>query len=467
MMPAIGLSEALQRARGEALSPPPVLSLSQWAADYARLPAGSNAMPGKFTALPYQVEWMDVVTDPSVRQISIMKSAKIGFTRVLCHALGYFIHQDPAAVLVTLPRVENSEDFSRSEILPMLVDTPVLAEITGDIKSRDANQRILKRSFRNGASVTLVGSNSPAGFRRISARIILLDEIDGFPQEAGSEGDQVTLATKRGETYWNRKVLCGSTPLLKYQSRIEALFNAGDRRRYHVPCPSCGAYQTLEWSALRWDKTPDGKHLPETAHFVCQKNGCVIVEADKRKMIAAGKWIAEKPFAGHASFHLWAAYSLFANASWQNIAAEFLVACRDPILLRTFTNITRGESWEERGSSRPWEELAARARQSTYKRGEVPKGALLLVSRNRLPDRSRRMAISWSWPRASKIRRRLWNDRFPDLRGRLSAKSRSIARSALAQLCRPATTDHVGCDRCQISKRIRCLSFAGVMDRAS
>jgi phage terminase large subunit GpA-like protein len=378
MTPALGLSEALQRARRETLSPPPLLSLSQWAASYARLPAGANAMPGRFVAFGYQTGWLDAITDPAVRMVTVMKSARVGYTRVLDHAVGYFIHQDPSPVLMVLPRVEDCEDFSRSEILPMLTDTPVLAEITGDIKSRDANQRILKRTFRNGASVAFVGANSPAGFRRISARVVLFDECDGYPLEAGFEGDQISLGIKRAETFWNRKIVLGSTPLLKYQSRIERAFLESDMRRYHVPCPHCGHYQTLKWENLRWDKTPDGKHLPETAHFVCERNGCVITEEKKPAMIAGGRWIAERAFNGHAGFAIWAAYSLFPNASWQNIVSEFLVAHKDPILLRTFVNITRGETWEERGSGRPWEELAARARSSDYKRGEVPKGALLL-----------------------------------------------------------------------------------------
>jgi terminase, large subunit len=377
-MAPLSLADELRCARREALSPPPLLSLSAWAAAYARLPAGTNAMPGRFEAFGYQREWLDVMTDSTVRQCTIMKSARVGATRCLDHVIGYYIHQDPSPVLVVLPRVEDCEDFSRSEILPMLQDTPVLAEITGDIKSRDANQRILKRTFKNGASVSFVGANSPAGFRRISARIILLDEVDGFPMEAGEEGDQVALASKRGETFWNRRVALTSTPTLKYQSRIEKAFLESDQRRYHVRCPQCGHFQMLKWENLRWDKTPAGKHLPATAHFVCERSGCIINEADKSAMIEAGHWVAERPFTGHAGFQIWAAYSLFPNASWQNIVSEFLAAHKDPILLRTFHNITRGEPWEERGTGRPWEELAARARQSDYSRGTVPKGACLL-----------------------------------------------------------------------------------------
>jgi phage terminase large subunit GpA-like protein len=373
------LAEALLRARREALAPPSLLSLSEWAAQHARLPAGANAMPGRFIAFEYQRGWLNAITDPAVRMVTVMKSARVGYTRVLDHAVGYFIHQDPSPILFVMPRIEDAEDFSRSEILPMLTDTPALAELTGDIKTRDASQRILKRMFRNGASIAFVGANSPAGFRRISARIVLFDETDGFPLEVGFEGDQIALGIKRSETFWNRKIVVGSTPTLKYQSRVEKSFADSDQRHFHVPCPGCKHFQTLRFENLRWNKAPDGTHLPETAHFVCERNGCIIEEHHKPAMIAAGKWVARRPFNGHAGFHLWTAYSLFPNASWQNIATEFLAARKDPILLRTFVNTTRGETYEERGTGRPWEEL---------------------------------------WSRVSQVRRRLWDDWPADRRGR-------------------------------------------------
>jgi terminase, large subunit len=372
-----GLAEALRHARGEALAPPPLLSLSQWAAEYARLPAGQNAMPGRFEAFGYEKEWLDCISDPRARQVTIQKSARVGASRCLDHAVAYFIHQDPAPIMFVLPRIEDAEDFSRSEILPMLLDTPCLFEIVGDIKSRDSNQRVSKRTFRNGSSITFVGANSPAGFRRISARIILFDEIDGYPLEAGTEGDQIALGVKRGETYWNKKVVLASTPLLKHQSRIERAYLESDMRRYFVPCPGCGHEQTLRFENLKWNKTDSGEHLPATAYYQCEKNGCVITEDRKPEMIERGRWVAERPFNGHAGFAVSALYSLFPGARWADVAREFLIAYKDPILRRTFTNIWLGESWEERGGME-WQKLGARARSSSYRRGVVPRGAYLL-----------------------------------------------------------------------------------------
>jgi phage terminase large subunit GpA-like protein len=339
--------DGIKRRIRSLLIPPETLSLAQWAEAYAYLSAETSSAPGKFHAFGYQNGILDAITDETVETVTVMKAARTGYTKCLDNVCGYFIHHDPAPVLVVMPRESDCEDYSRTEIVPMLRDTPVLAAIAGEIRSKDPQQRILKRVFPNSASISFVGANSPAGFRRITARIILFDEIDGYPVSgAGSEGDQLSLGKKRSESFWDRKVVMGSTPTLKGFSRIESSFKESDQRFYFVACPHCGAKQTLRFANLRWDKAPDGAHLPGTAHFVCEASGCIIEETSKPGMIAGGEWVASKPFHGHAGFHIWAAYSLFPNACWRNLVEEFLRVRKDPILLQTYVNTVLGETWE-------------------------------------------------------------------------------------------------------------------------
>ncbi|RJF82422.1 phage terminase large subunit family protein [Azospirillum cavernae] len=352
--------------------------MSEWAERHAVLSKETSAQTGRFRAFGYQTGMQDAVTDPSVTRITVMKSARVGYTKTLDHVVGYYLHQDPAPILVVQPRVEDAEDYSKSEIAPMLRDTPVLAEIAGDPKAKDSGNTILKKVFLNGSSLTLVGANSPGGFRRITARIVLFDEVDGYPTGgAGMEGDQIALGAKRSETFWNRKIVLGSTPTVKGLSRIERSWNESDQRRYFVPCPHCGTFQPLEWGGkdtphgLKWDKDAEGNGLSETAYYVCVA-GCVIAETDKPDMIAAGEWRATKPFSGHAGFHIWAGYSLFPNASWPNLVAEWLRVKDDPLSRQTFINLVLGEPYEDRGE-RALNEARLAARCEVYS-AEVPDG---------------------------------------------------------------------------------------------
>ena len=408
------LLAAMSAARKANLTPPPKLTLSQWAERYAVLSRETSAQTGRFKAFGYQTGMLDAVTDPTVNEITVMKSARVGYTKMLDHVVGYYLHQDPSPILLVQPRYEDAEDYSKTEIAPMLRDTPVLAAIAGDPKAKDSNQTILKKTLSNGSSLALVGANSPAGFRRITARVILFDEIDGYPSGgAGSEGDQIALGKKRGETFWNRKVVMGSTPTIKGVSRIEKSWAESDQRRFHVPCPHCGEKQPLEWGGpetphgIKWKKDEDGNGLPDTVYYVCRENGCVIDEADKPGMIGAGEWVASKPFNGHAGFHIWAGYSLFVNAAWPKLVAEWLRVKGDPLARQTFINLVLGEPYEDRGE-KAFSEHKLVARTEVWG-AEVPDGvAVITVGGDTQDDRIELEVVGWgrneeSWSIAHEV----------------------------------------------------------------
>jgi phage terminase large subunit GpA-like protein len=358
------------------MKPPRKLSLSEWADQYAVLSAESSAEAGRWHTIPYQREIMDSFTDPSIEQVWVMKSARVGFTKILNHVCGYHIHQDPCSIMVVQPTVEDAEGYSKEEIAPMIRDTPVLQGVVSEAKAKDGGNTILAKSYPGG-TISFVGSNSPRGFRRVSKRVVLFDEIDGYSQGgAGDEGDQIKLGIRRSEYFWNRKVGGGSTPLIKDASRIESLFLSGDQRRYFVPCPHCGEKQYLKWANLKW---PEGK--PDEAFFVCERNGCIMEHSHKREMIEKGEFIATAiPVDPRIrSYHIWAAYSYSPNATWAQLAKEFLEAKKDAKLLQTFVNTVLGETWEEEYSAKLGSEQLS-SRSELYPEGKAPKDVLLICA---------------------------------------------------------------------------------------
>lgn len=360
----------LRQARRQALRPPPKLTLSEWANTYAQLSKETSAETGQFTAFPYQNGIMDAVTDPAVETITVMKGARVGYTKILDNIVGYYLDQDPSPIMVVQPRVEDAEDYSKTEIMPMLRDTPRLQPLLADMKVKDGSNTILKKSFSNSSSITFVGANSPGGFRRITIRIALFDEVDGYPVAgAGNEGDQVKLGSMRTATFWNRKIVIGSTPTEKDISRVERSFLLGDQRHFHVPCPHCGEYQTLEWGdkdspyGMKWDRDEFGNGVPESAYYVCKHNACIIRDNEKEGMLLKGRWIAENPGRKdkkHVSFHISALYSLFTNAAWPTLVKEWLECGSDTLLRKTFWNLVLGLPYEEGVSKITKEGLLAR-----------------------------------------------------------------------------------------------------------
>ena len=364
----------LEKRAYAAFKPPKKLTLSEWADEYAYLSAESSAEGGRWHTLPYQKGIMDAITDPSIEQVTVMKSARVGYSKILNHIIAYHIHQDPCGIMVVQPTIEDASGYSKEEIAPMIRDTKVLTNLVSDAKTRDSNNTILQKQFPGGV-LSLVGANSARGFRRVSRRIVLFDETDGYPASAGTEGDQIKLGIARTQYFWNRKIVAGSTPTIKDFSRIERLFEQSDQRRYYVPCPDCGHMQYLRWPNMRWEGSDT-----DNVSYACEECGVLIPHNKKRWMVERGEWRATQPGNGrHVGFHIWAAYSYSPNAEWSNLAEEFELSKHDPEQLKTWINTTLGETWEDEYASKVGADaLMERAAEAKYEVTVPPEEALVL-----------------------------------------------------------------------------------------
>lgn len=350
------------------------MTLSQWARMHGVITEGAE--PGAFHPYPYQLGIMDAITDPTLEFVSLMKSKRVGYTQIVTFAQGYFIQQDPSPMLVVQPTIDDAKGYSKDTVAPMLEDTPVLEGLVSEVKSRDSKNTIEHKQFPGG-SLHLRGANSMRGFRRLTKRVCIGDEVDAYPLLPG--GDQIKAMIGRTETYGSRrKIILGSTPMIKGISRIERAFSRSDQRYFLVPCPHCGALQRITWASIKW---PEGN--PERAYMVCETNGCEIDHARKPGMLEAALehgdqgWHAEKETTDHAGFHIWAGYSMSPNAAWGQLATEFLEVKDQPEELMTFTNEVLAETWEIEGERIDHDELYARLR-SSYE--NVPAKACVLTA---------------------------------------------------------------------------------------
>ena len=287
---------------------------------------------------------MDAVTDPSIEMVSWMSSAQVGKTEVLLNIIGCFVENDPSPILVLQPTQKPmAEAFSKDRLAPMFRDTPCLTGLI-EHKGRTGGDTILHKGFPGG-HLTIAGANSPSNLASRPIRIVLADEIDRYPESAGAEGDPLALAEKRTTTFWNRKIVRTSTPTISGMSRIEASFLEGDQRHYEVPCPHCSAYQKLKWSNVVFDKLDDKSPDYKTVHYECGHCHAPIEEVEKRGMLLAGQWVADAPFAGHASFHISALYSPWMK--WKDVVKEWHQARGDHERMKVWTNTVLGEVFRE------------------------------------------------------------------------------------------------------------------------
>lgn len=359
------------------LPPPPDLMVSEWADCYRQLSSESSAEPGQWVTsrAEYQRGMLDALCDPAIETVVVMSSAQVGKTEILLNAIGYYISQDPAPILCLQPTLDMAKTFSKDRLAPMARDTPALSSKLQDPRSRDGDNTMFHKKFPGG-HITMAGANSPASLASRPIRIVLCDEVDRYPVSAGAEGDPVNLARKRATTFWNRKIILTSTPTVKGASRIEAAYDASDKRRYFVPCPHCNEFQTLKFGGkdeaygLKWE---DGA---ESVGYMCEVCGEIIREHDRLRMIAKGEWRITGKVGTTAGFHINELCSPW--VPWRQVVIDFLDAKKSPETLQVWINTALGETYEEKGEGVSGHKLAER--QESYSADDMPEGVVFITA---------------------------------------------------------------------------------------
>lgn len=325
----------------------------QWAESNLELSSRSTAFPGRYSTeqTPYVRQPLEDFKDPSIRQIALCFSAQSGKTQTMLVMLGYAVDQDPGPVLLVQSSMEAAKSFSKNRLQPLVEDCPILAKHkTGDRFDFAAAEMRL-----DNCSIYLQGAGNPAQLASRPIRYLLADEIDKWPDESKKEADALSLATERVKSFRNHKIILASTPTLA-SGPIWQAFQAGDRRRYHVPCPHCGTCFVLKWEQVKWPDSADAETVIRETWLECPHCQGRITERHKAVMLEAGQWIPENPEApaDRVSYHLSELYSPW--TTWGSLAAKFIRATKaaktgDTGQLHNFVNSSLAEPWEERQSS--------------------------------------------------------------------------------------------------------------------
>jgi len=368
--------ESLFREAIVAAIPDARLTVNEWADTYRVVSQGPEVGARWQTSrVPFLREILECATDRRVREIVLWSSSRVGKTEgVLNNLVGFFMHTDPCPIMMVQPTLDMAEKYSRDRLTSLIRETPVLRDLVEDPRARDSGNTLLHKTFRGG-HISIVGANSPVGLASEDIRVLLLDEVDRFPQSAGAEGDPVALARVRTRNFaamLDALVVMTSSPTIAGQSRIARAYDASDRRRLFVQCPACDAWQEPLWQNVKWS---DLDLAPADAVYVCPECEAQIRDEDKEELTKRYAWIAERELAGVAGFKLPGTVSPW--VSWGEMAEEVTRAAHEHSLTQkqVFVNTTLGELWE------PWEEIDKEDlefRQEEYK-AEVPAGVVLLT----------------------------------------------------------------------------------------
>ncbi len=369
--------------------------LSEWADENFYLSSESSYIEGKWETVPFQRAPMNAISNDDIREITFLKSARVGYTKMVVCALGYFASHKHRNQCVWQPTDGDATDFCKDEIDTMLRDVPIVRDNfpAQGMKHKD---NTLEKKVLLGSTINIRGGTSAKNYRRLSVDVVYYDELDGFDEDIDHEGSPTILGDKRTEGSAFRKSIRGSTPKLKNFSLIEKSANSSPYFfKYSVPCPHCDVEQFLVFGGKDMDhglKWTDRN--PQTAQYLCKHchalfdNSYLPAISDKGRYIdeASMVWtkdgIAFYDDENHAidtppkvAFHIWSIYSPF--TTWVQIVDDFLECGHDQNKLKTFINTTLGEPWEDKGEAVDSKELYGRRE---HYNAEVPKDVLVLTA---------------------------------------------------------------------------------------
>jgi phage terminase large subunit GpA-like protein len=321
---------------------------------------------------------MDELSSMSpTERVTLMKSAQVGGSEAGNNFLAYVIAKGLGPTMCVQATLDLADDYSKQRLDPMIRDTPILREKLGERTGTNRRNQ-LRYKEAPGATVILRGGETAKGLRSAPIRNLFLDEVDAYPTDIDGEGDPISLAIKRTDTYDRRKIFMVSTPTIEGSSRIEEEFLTTDQRYYFVPCPECGEYQKLIWKQVVFDRDDEGALISGSTRYACAHCGSMLEERQKKGMLANGEWrpTAKARIEHSKGYHISALYSPW--CPWERVAQEFLAAGRIPHKLKTWTNTFLGESFADQGDAPDWMKLWAR--REPYDKDELPEGVRVLTA---------------------------------------------------------------------------------------
>lgn len=364
------INEQVRIARTQLRAPEP-LSLADWADQNFYLSPESSYVEMPWSTLSFQRGIMNVISNDDTREIWIIKSARVGYTKMLLATAGYFAEHKKRSGAIWQPTDDDRDEFVKEEVETAIRDCPAWRNVfpTFELKSKH-NTLKLKRFL--GSSLHLRGGKAAKNYRRLTLSWAALDELDAYDDLIEREAPPHQLANRRISRANFPKLICGSTPLVKGTSMIEAGEEKCEARfRWHIRCPHCDHEQIVRWGGkdqvggIKWEDAERKVDAAATAAYQCEFCEKTFDHNQYQKQAQeTGRWLtedgslwidhdgnfrdeegtrADAPLS--VGFHVWSGINEM--VPWSDIVHEWLKAKEDRKELQGFVNMTLGEAWEE------------------------------------------------------------------------------------------------------------------------
>lgn len=297
---------------------------------------GGNAEPGplRISRTPYMRQILRDACNGRTQYIDIMKGVQVAGSKATEIIIGHNadVHGDDA--IVVFPTQAIAEERLKKRFVPMFK--------RGELARHMGSERyaVSKDSLQLNHCTIYPAWPSASALASRSVRVVILDEIDKYPS-LSHEAECIDLADARTSTFqWRRLVVRISTPTSKTRGIARVFDLNPNKRRWHVPCPCCGALILLDFAQVSWPGQGADDHRELLAQmdalqneeiearYTCQQCGGDFGEPERLAIQQQGEWVQDGLEPGDLPDVVSVAYHIPSiNSPWKSfsdMAVEYL-----------------------------------------------------------------------------------------------------------------------------------------------
>lgn len=182
-------------------------------------------------------------------RVVIVSSTQLGKTSSFLNYLYYLIEYDPDNMLIILDSGKTAEKLMKVRIRPFLKSQVGLESLQRGVQlDYDKSASATNISLAADKNIVVGSARSASDLCSFTCKYLLCDEVSRFPDIVDKEGDAITLALQRQETYTRSMAILTSTPTTE-DCTIWKHYLLGTQERWSAVC-ECGHYMPVYYKDI-------------------------------------------------------------------------------------------------------------------------------------------------------------------------------------------------------------------------
>ena len=304
--------EQMVAAVSATVRPPERITVSQAAEKYRYLNnPGSYVGPWSNDKTPYLCEPMDTFTSLDYTGAVFVGPARTGKSDMFFNWLGHTAICDPSDMMMVHMTQNTARDWSQGDLRKVFRHSK---DIGATVAPGRQNLNVHDIKFTSGMRL-LVKWPTISELSGKTVKYVWLNDYDRGEEIIEKEGIKWDLAKKRTTTFkrfamtvaesspgrdisdpqWSPKTPHEAPPTGddKTPGGILALYNRGDRRRWHYRCPQCKSTFEPDFELLEYPQSSDPMECAANVHMICPHDGFPMTPDMQFELNLGGRWVKE------------------------------------------------------------------------------------------------------------------------------------------------------------------------------